>query len=127
MKKTISTSKAPAPIQNLYSQGVLAEGKFLFTAGQLGLNPKSGELVGGVQEQTRQALENISAVVKAAGTDMSHVVKVTVLLENIEDFAEMNAVYRTYFAEHPPARTAYEVGRLPIGALVEIEAIAEVD
>ncbi|MBN1465933.1 hypothetical protein JXA02_09240 [candidate division KSB1 bacterium] len=127
MKETISTSHAPAPIHNLYSQGVLGEGKFLFTSGQVGLNPKSGTLVDGVQEQTRQALENISAIVKAGGADMSSVVKVTVLLENIEDFADMNEVYQTFFAKKPPARTAFEVGRLPLGALVEIEAIAVVD
>ncbi|MBN1559860.1 hypothetical protein JW998_06390 [candidate division KSB1 bacterium] len=127
MKKTISTSKAPAPIQNLYSQGVLAEGTFLFIAGQVGLDPKSGKLVDGLPAQTRQVLENISAVLEAAGSYMSRVVKVTVLLQNIADFPAMNEVYRTFFPHNPPARTAFEVSHLPIGALVEIEAIAVVD
>ncbi|MBN1482841.1 reactive intermediate/imine deaminase [candidate division KSB1 bacterium] len=127
MKKIISTSAAPTPLNNLYSQGVLAQGKFLFTAGQLGVDPKSGELADGLRAQTQQALENIRAVLKAAGTDISYVVKVTVLLDNLGDFAAMNEVYATFFPESPPARTAFEAARLPIGALVEIEAIAIVE
>ena len=127
MKKIISTSTAPTPLNNLYSQGVLAGGKFLFTAGQLGVDPKSGELADGLRAQTQQALENIRAVLKAAGADMSNVVKVTVLMDNIDDFAAMNKVYTTFFPESPPARTAFEAARLPLGALVEIEAIAIVE
>lgn len=127
MKKIISTSAAPTPLNNLYSQGVLAQGKFLFTAGQLGVDPKSGALADGLRAQTQQALENIRAVLKAAGTDISNVVKVTVLLDNIKDFAAMNEVYATFFPENPPVRTAFAAARLPIGALVEIEAIAVVE
>ena len=127
MRKIITTPKAPAPIQNVYNQGIQAEGKFVFTAGQVGLDPKSGTLVEGLQAQTRQALENVKAIVEAAGSTMTNVVKVTVLLDNIDDFAAMNDIYTTYFGDSPPARTAFEVGRLPIGALVEIEAVAVID
>ena len=127
MKKTISTAEAPSPINNLYSQGILSEGKMVFTAGQVGLDPNTGKLVEGLEAQTWQALENVKAIVEAAGTNMSNVLKVTVLLDNIDDFGAMNAAYTTFFPANPPARTAYEVGRLPIGALVEIEAIAVID
>jgi len=127
MKKTISTAEAPSPINNLYSQGILSEGKMVFTAGQVGLDPNTGKLVEGLEAQTWQALENVKAIVEAAGTNMSNVLKVTVLLDNIDDFGAMNAAYTTFFPANPPARTAYEVGRLPIGALVEIEAIAVFD
>ena len=127
MRKVIFTPEAPAPLHNLYSQGIKAEGPLLYTAGQVGMAPDTGKLVeGGVQAQTRQALKNVKAIVEAAGSDMAKVVKVTVLLDSIDDFGAMNEVYKTFFAESPPARTAYEVARLPIGALVEIEAIAAI-
>ena len=128
MKKTVFTSDAPAPLHNLYSQAISVQGRLIFTAGQLGISPQTGTLVeGGVQAQTQQALENIKAIVKAAGSSMANIVKMTVLLDSIDDFAAMNEVYKSYFPESPPARTAFEVARLPIGALVEIEAIAVVD
>jgi len=138
MKKTVFTSDAPAPLHNLYSQAISVQGRLIFTAGQLGISPQTGTLVeGGVQAQTQQALENIKAIVKAAGSSMANIVKMTVLLANIvkmtvlldsiDDFAAMNQVYKRYFTESPPARTAFEAARLPIGALVEIEAIAVVD
>jgi len=128
MKKTVFTSDAPAPLHNLYSQAISVQGRLIFTAGQLGISPQTGTLVeGGVQAQTQQALENIKAIVKAAGSSMANIVKMTVLLDSIDDFAAMNEVYKRYFPESPPARTAFEVARLPIGALVEIEAIAVVD
>ena len=128
MKKTVFTSDAPAPLRNLYSQAISVQGRLIFTAGQLGISPQTGTLVeGGVQAQTQQALENIKAIVKAAGSSMANIVKMTVLLDSIDDFAAMNQVYKRYFTESPPARTAFEVARLPIGALVEIEAIAVVD
>ncbi len=127
MKKTVFTSDAPAPLHNLYSQAISVQGRLIFTAGQLGISPQTGTLVeGGVQAQTQQALENIKAIVKAAGSSMANIVKMTVLLDSIDDFAAMNQVYKRYFTESPPARTAFEVARLPIGALVEIEAIAVV-
>lgn len=129
MRKVLLTQNAPAPLKNLYSQAIIVEGgALLFTAGQVGLNPQTGKLVeGGLQAQTKQTMENIKAIVEHAGSDMSKVVKVTVLLDSIDDFAAMNKVYMTYFPDSPPARTAYEVARLPIGALVEIEAIVQLD
>mgnify|MGYP005864290715 CR=1 FL=1 len=129
MRKVILTKNAPAPLNNLYSQAIIVQGgSLLFTAGQVGIDPRTGKLVeGGLQAQTRQALENIKAIVQQAGSSMSKVVKVTVLLDNIDDFAAMNEIYKTYFPDSPPARTAFEAARLPIGALVEIEAVAQLD
>ncbi len=128
MRKTINTKNAPAPVGNVYSQGVVAEGRLVFTAGQLGLDPAAGKLVsGGVQAETRRALENVKAIVEAAGSSMDRVVKVTVLLADIGDFSAMNEIYKTFFPDAPPARTAFEVGRLPLDALVEIEAVAVID
>ena len=129
MRKTIYTENAPKPIKNVYSQAVIVQGgKQLFTAGQLGIDPQTDKIVdGGVREQTRQALENIKAVVEHAGSSMANVVKVTVLLDNIDDFGAMNEIYTTFFPAPPPARTAFEVARLPLGALVEIEAIVQID
>lgn len=129
MKKTIITDSAPQPIKNLYSQAIIVSGgSIIYTAGQVGINPETGKLVeGGLGAQTKQAMENIKAIVEHAGGNMTNVVKVTVLLDSIDDFGAMNKVYTTYFPDSPPARTAYEVAKLPIGALVEIEAIAHLD
>ena len=126
MKKIISTLKAPQAI-GPYSQAVVLPGQELvFVSGQLGLDPVSGEFVkGGVSEQTKQVLKNVKAVLKAAGSDLEHVVKTTVYLKNMNDFAEMNKVYASFFSDEPPARAAVEVARLPKDALVEIEVIAE--
>ena len=127
MKNIIQTKNAPAPLAGLYNQGIKASGIFVYTAGQLGIAPDTGTLAEGLHAQTRQALENVKAIIEAAGSDMSKVVKVTILLDNINDFGVMNEIYKTFFPESPPARTAYEVARLPLGALIEIEAVAVVD
>ncbi len=123
MKKVIHSEKAPQAI-GPYSQAIEANG-FVFTAGQMGLNPTTGEMVsGGIREQTRQALQNLSAVLKAAGSDLSLVVKTTVFLKDMNDFVDMNTVYGEFFTSQPPARSAVQVARLPKDALVEIEAVA---
>lgn len=124
MKKTIiSTRKAPAAV-GPYSQAVQTEG-LIFISGQLGLVPETGTFVeGGVKEQTIQALDNMEAILKEAGGGFDNVVKTTVLLADINDFAVVNGVYGERFAENPPARAAYAVAKLPLGGLVEIEAIA---
>ena len=124
MRQIISTDKAPAAV-GPYSQGIVASGTFLFTAGQIPMHPLSGEIVGeSITGQTRQALKNLNAVLEAAGSSLQDVVKCTVFLQNMNDFAAMNEVYAQHFGDSPPARSAVEVARLPKGALVEIEAIA---
>jgi 2-iminobutanoate/2-iminopropanoate deaminase len=121
----VSTSGAPKAI-GPYSQGVVANG-LLFTAGQVALDPATGELVaGGIAEQTSRALENLRAVLGAAGTDFSQVVKTTVFLVDMADFASMNEVYGRVFGAHRPARSTVAVAALPRGARVEIEVIAAV-
>ena len=122
-RKVIKTDGAP-PAVAAYSQGIVASGIFIFVAGQLGLDPKTRDLVDGIEAQTELALKNLKAIVEAGGSDLEHVVKVTVLLQNIEDFAAMNAVYQQFFPENPPARAAFGGNNLPLGALVEIEAMA---
>lgn len=122
-RHVIQTDTAPAAV-GPYSQAIVANG-FVFTAGQVPLIPGTKDLAsGGIQEQTRQALNNVKAVLEAAGSDLAHVVKVTVFLDNIDDFAAMNEIYAEYFTENPPARSAFEVARLPLGAMIEIEAVA---
>ena len=125
-KQAISTQAAPAAI-GPYSQAVRI-GSFLYTSGQVALDPASGVLVtGGVSEQTVRVIENLKAVLAAAGTNLTQVVKTTVFLKNISDFAAMNEVYGRYFAAEDviaPARSTVEVARLPKDALVEIEVIA---
>ena len=107
-----------------YSQAIAANG-FIFCSGQLPLDPASGQIVGSdVKEQTRRVFENLKAILRDAGTDLSHAVKTTVFLKNIDDFGAMNDVYATFFGNTPPARSAVEVARLPRGALVKIELIA---
>ena len=123
MKKIIATDKAPAAI-GPYSQGVSA-GSLTITSGQLPIDPATGAFAeGGIAGQTRQSLENVKAVLAAAGCEMSDVIKTTVFLSDMNNFAAMNEVYATYFAGEAPARSAVEVARLPKDALVEIEAIA---
>lgn len=121
----VQTEAAPAPV-GPYSQGVTALGPFLFTAGQVGLDPKTGKLVGeDIVSQTRQALLNVQAVLEAGGTTLANVVKTTVFLADMEDFAAMNEVYREFFATDPaPARFCVQVARLPLNARVEIEVVA---
>ena len=123
MKKPVHTDAAPAAI-GPYSQAIRA-GDFLFVSGQLGLDPATKKLVeGGVAAEAGRALENIGAILEAAGGTPADVVKTTVLLQSMDDFPRLNEVYARYFADEPPARAAYQVARLPLGALVEIEAIA---
>jgi 2-iminobutanoate/2-iminopropanoate deaminase len=124
MKEIIATEKAPAAI-GPYSQGTIA-GNLIFVSGQLPIDPATGEFpAGGIAEQTRQSLTNLKNILEAAGSDVSKIVKTTVFLANIADFAEMNKVYKEIMGEDRfPARSAFEVGRLPKDALVEIEAIA---
>ncbi|HWQ89745.1 MAG TPA: Rid family detoxifying hydrolase [Desulfitobacteriaceae bacterium] len=123
-KSIIMTEKGPAAI-GLYSQGVKA-GNLIFTSGQLPLNG-SGELVTDVEGATRQALDNIKAILEAAGSSLANVVKTVVYLRDINDFAAMNAIYATYFPHDPPARSALQPGRLPRDAVLEIEAVALVE
>ncbi|HEX6275458.1 MAG TPA: RidA family protein [Polyangiaceae bacterium] len=122
-KKLIRAESAPAPVAS-YSQAVKA-GKFLFCSGQIPIDPATGALVpGGIAEQTRRVLENLGAVLKAAGAGYDDVLKCTVFLVDLAEFELMNGVYATYFAEAPPARSTVQVSALPRGARVEIEAIA---
>ena len=124
MKQVIHTEHAPAAI-GPYSQAVKI-GDLLFTSGQVPIDPETGAIVeGGIQEQARQSLNNIKAILNAAGTNMGAVVKTTVFLQDMNDFAAMNEVYAQFFQEPYPARSAVQVGRLPKDALVEIEAIAQ--
>lgn len=121
-KSVVQTEAAPAAL-GPYSQAIIANG-MVFTAGQTGTIPEARKLAEGIEEQTRQTLNNIKAVLEAAGTNLDHVVKTTVFLADINEFAAMNAVYKTFFAENPPARSTVQVANLPGGALVEIETIA---
>lgn len=123
MKRIISTEAAPAAI-GPYSQAVRT-GDLLFVSGQLGVDPRTKKLVdGGIEAQARRALENIAAILAAEGAGMDAVVKTTVLLQSMDDFPKLNEVYAGFFAGDPPARATYQVGRLPLGGLVEIEAVA---
>ncbi len=122
MKEIISTTNAPSAV-GPYSQAVRV-GDWVFTSGQLGLDPQTMQLAEGVQAQTRQALTNLKAILESQGLTLDHVVKTTVFLQNMGDFAAMNEVYATFFPSHPPARSTVEVAKLPLGGLVEVEAIA---
>ena len=125
MKQVIRTEAAPAPFQGApYNQAIVANG-FVFVAGQLGVDPASGKVVeGGIRAQTEQLFANLKAILEAAGSSIDQVVKTTVFLSRLDDFAEMNEVYAANIGETPPARSTVEVGKLPAGALVEIEAVA---
>lgn len=122
MKKIIKTDKAPKAI-GPYSQAVYADGN-LYVSGQLPINPESGKMPEGIAAQTEQVLNNIKAILEQADFSLDDVVKSTVLLKDINDFAAMNEVYAKFYIENPPARAAYEVANLPLGALIEIETIA---
>ena len=123
MKKIISTTKAPSAI-GPYSQAIQV-GKLIYTSGQIPINPATGSFVeGGIKEQTRQSLLNVKAILEEAGLTMCNVVKTTVFMADMNDFADMNAVYAEFFAEPYPARSAVAVKTLPKGALVEIEVVA---
>jgi 2-iminobutanoate/2-iminopropanoate deaminase len=128
-KKPVSTSDAPAAI-GPYSQAIRL-GNIIYTSGQIALNPATGQLVSGaITDQTTRVLENIKAILIAAGTDLAHVIKTVVFLKDMNDFASMNTVYANYLAPEgvvPPARSTVAVAGLPRNALVEIEVIATVD
>lgn len=125
-KRIVKTEHAPAAV-GPYSQGVVLDG-WLWTCGQVALDPKSGKLVGSdAATQADRALRNIQAILEAAGSGFDQVVRTTVYLKNMDDFASVNAVYARYFTGTYPARACVEVARLPLGALVEIDAIARVD
>ncbi len=122
MKKEIATDNAPKAI-GPYSQGILWN-DLIFASGQIPVNPANGEIPAGIKEQTKQVLENVSAILKSAGSSIENVIKTTVFIKNMNDFADMNAVYETYFIKPFPARSTVEVARLPKDVLVEIEVIA---
>lgn len=124
-KKIVSTPEAPAAV-GAYSQAVVANG-FVYCSGQVPLDPASGELIGGsIADQTRRCLENLSAVLRAAGASLDDVVKVTAFLLDMGDFPEFNEAYGEFFGDEPPARATVAVAGLPKGAQVEIECIAQV-
>ena len=122
MKKVISTDKAPAAI-GPYSQAIEANG-FVFASGQIPVNPATGEIPEGIEAQTRQSMENVVNLLAAAGAKPEDVVKTTVFIKDMNDFAKVNAVYAEYFKSECPARSCVEVARLPKDVLVEVEAIA---
>ena len=123
MKQVILTDRGPKPI-GPYSQAVRSNG-FLFVSGQVALDPKSGEFVGtDIRQQTERTLQNLKAILEAAGVSLSHVVKTTVFLKDMNDFTAMNETYARYFTAAPPARSTVQAARLPKDALVEIDAIA---
>ncbi len=122
--KYISTYKAPKAV-GPYTQAIVSNG-FIFCSGQIGLNPKTNELVKGLNAQTHQVLKNLTEVLKAENSSLEHVVKTTIYLADIGDYSKMNEIYTEYFSDHKPARAAFAVAHLPKGALIEIEAIAQV-
>jgi 2-iminobutanoate/2-iminopropanoate deaminase len=125
-KEIVTTEKAPKAL-GPYSAAVKA-GPYVYTAGQLGLDPATNKFVpGGIEEQTDQALKNVKALLEAAGTELGKVVKTTVFLKDMDDFAAMNGIYAQYFTEDFPARSAVQAARLPLDGLVEIEAVALLD
>ena len=125
MKKSIATSAAPAAI-GPYSQAVLADGT-LYVSGQIPVNPADGTIPEGIEAQTRQSLDNIGAILKEAGMDYGNVVKTDVFMQDLGQFAQMNAVYAQYFPSTKPARVCCQVAALPKDVLVEIDAIAVAD
>lgn len=121
-REIVNTDKAPKAI-GPYTQAIRTE-TMIYTAGQTGLDPATGELIGGtVEEQTRQVLVNLQNVIEAAGSTLAHVVKTTVFLKDMNDFFKMNAIYAEFFGQNPPARSTVAVAGLPKGGLVEIEAV----
>jgi 2-iminobutanoate/2-iminopropanoate deaminase len=124
--KKILTDKAPAPI-GPYSQAICADGKFIYTAGQIPIDPGTGTIVeGDIKNQTRQVLKNLEAVLHAGGSSLNNVVKTTVFLKNMNEFAAMNEVYGEFF-QTAPARSTVEVARLPRDVKIEIEVVALVE
>lgn len=127
-KTEIKTDQAPAAV-GAYSQGIISNG-LVFTAGQIALDPETGKLIeDDIEAQTHRAMQNLKAVVEAAGSSLSQLVKVTVFLADINDFQAFNSIYSTYLPDDAPkpARSAFQVGKLPLGARIEIEAVATLD
>ncbi|MBN1220188.1 MAG: RidA family protein [Anaerolineae bacterium] len=125
-REIISTKSAPAAV-GPYSQAVRV-GDLIYTAGQIALVPETGQLIeGGIEAQTRQVMQNLAAVLEAAGSGLASVVKTTIFVTNLADFATINQVYGSFFASAPPARSTVQVAALPLGANVEIEAVAIVN
>lgn len=122
MKRIITSNKAPKAI-GPYSQAVILN-NVLYTSGQIGLDPQTGDLKDGIEEQVKQVMENLKALLKEADMDFSNVVKTTIFLKSMDDFTTVNQIYASYFNENPPARSCVKVSALPKGALVEIELIA---
>lgn len=123
MKEPVLTDRGPKPI-GPYSQAIRSNG-FLYVSGQVALDPKSGEFIGAdIRQQTERTLENIKGILEAAGSNLHHVIKTTVFLKDMNDFAAMNETYAKFFTQAPPARSTVQVARLPKDALVEIEVIA---
>ncbi len=129
MRKVVKTTEAPAAVTS-YSQGIIYSshlGKLLFTAGQIGLDPSTGELVQGcITAQMERVMQNLKAVLAAGDTSLNRVIKVTIYMVDMDDYAAVNEVYSRYFSDKPPARSAVQVVALPKGALVEVECIAAV-
>lgn len=127
MKRIIRTEKAP-PAIGPYNQGIVIEGgKVVFTAGQIPIDPTTGEMRNAsIEEATEQALNNVKAILEAAGSSMANVIKVTVFMADLSEFVAMNEVYARFFPQNPPARSAFQVAALPKEARIEIEAIAVV-
>ncbi len=122
-REIISTKNAPAAI-GPYSQAVRI-GDFIYTAGQIALVPETGKLIeGGIEEQTGQVMQNLARILEAAGSSLANIVKTTIFVTNLDDFATINQVYGSFFTDKPPARSTVQVVALPLGAKVEIEAIA---
>ena len=122
--KIIQTKKAPAAV-GAYSQGIVTNG-FVYSSGQLPLVPETGELISDdIKKATKQSLENVKAIIEEGGSSVEKIVKVNIFLDDVNDFAAVNEVYAEFFGDHKPARSCVEVGKLPEGGLLEIEAIAE--
>ena len=120
-RAAVTPQKAPKTL-GPYSQGIVAAG-FVFTSGQLPLNPDTNAMPEGIEAQTRQCLDNIKAILEAGGSSLDKAVKVTIFLKDLNDFGKVNEIYGTYFTENPPARSCVQVARIPRDALIEIEAI----
>jgi 2-iminobutanoate/2-iminopropanoate deaminase len=123
-KTVIRTEAAPAPFQGAPYNQAIRVGELVFVAGQLGLKPGDTAIEGDIATQTEQVMRNLTAILDAAGSSLANLIKTTVFLQNLDDFAAMNDVYARHVGDRPPARATIEVARLPSGALVEIEAVA---
>jgi 2-iminobutanoate/2-iminopropanoate deaminase len=125
-KTVVRTESAPAPFQGAPYNQAIRVGELVFVAGQLGLKPGDTAVEGDIREQTEQVMRNLAAILDAAGSSLANLVKTTVYLQYLDDFAAMNEIYARHVGDRPPARATVEVARLPSGALVEIEAVAHI-